>query len=209
MTSSCIWMFSNTSVNTSSDDVFCWQSLQDSELRRYLMMLFQYRFFSWIYHAYLAEDTAGSWVLFPPLSLLSFSLSSTDFKERFLNFRSLDLDFFSLRSSGVFLSEVRPFVSRSELMPTSPVWDRCVAEMWDVRCEMWDVRCEMWDVNVGCEMWDVRCEMWDVRCEVWDVRCEMWDARCEDRDETGRGYALLCIWLTERSYTTRLRCSSC
>ena len=113
-------------------------------------MLFQYRFFSWIYHSYLAEDTAGSWVLFPSLSLLSFSLSSTDFKERFLNFRSLDLDFFSLKSSGVFLSEVPPFVSRSELMPTSPVWDRCVAEMWDVRCEMW--------------MWDVRCEIW---CLIW------------------------------------------
>ena len=94
------------------------------------MMLFQYRFFfhEYTYHSYLADDTADSWVLFPSLSLLSFSRSSADFKERFLNFRSLDLDFFSLRSSGVSFSEVPLFVSLSELMPTSPVWDRCVAE---------------------------------------------------------------------------------
>ena len=83
-----------------------------------------------MYHSYLAEDIAGSWVLFPSLSLLSFPLFSADFEVRFLNLRSLDLDFFSLRSSGVFLSEVPPFVFLSELMPTSrPVWDRRVAEM--------------------------------------------------------------------------------
>ena len=156
-----------------------------------------------MYHSYLAEDPADSWVLFPSLSLLSFSLSSADFEVRFLNFGSLDLDFFSLRSSGVFLSEVPQFfVSLSELMPTSkPVWDRCVlkceiwgvrCEMWDLGCERWDVRCEMWDVR--CEMWDVRCEMWDVRCEMWDVRCEMWDVRCEMWDVRCNNNNICKIW---------------
>lgn len=138
MISSCIWMFSNTSVNISSVDVFCWESLQDSELGGYLMMFFQYQFFSWMCHSYLAEDTAGSWFLFSSLSLLSFSFTSANFEVRFLNLRSLDLDFFSLRSSGISLSWVPPFLSLSELMLTSkPVWDRCVAEMWDVRCTLW------------------------------------------------------------------------
>ena len=78
-------------------------------------------------HSYLAEDTAGSWFLFSFLSLLGFAFPSASFEERFL-----DLDFFSLRSPGVFLSDVPPFVSLSELMPPSrPIWDRCVAN-----CEM-------------------------------------------------------------------------
>ena len=137
MISSCIWMFSNTSVNTSSVDVCCWESLQDSELGLYLLMLFPYQLFSWMYHSYLATDTAGSSCLFTSLSLLRFLFSSANFEVRFLNLRSLDLDFFSLRSSGVFSSAVPPFVSLSELMPTRsrPVWDRCV--MWGVRCTLW------------------------------------------------------------------------
>ena len=84
-----------------------------------------------MYHSYLAEGPAGSWVLFPSLYLLGFLLSSADFEVRFLNFRSLDLDFFSFRSSGVFLSEVPQFfVSLSELMPASkPVLKQMCAEM--------------------------------------------------------------------------------
>ena len=123
-------------------------------------------------HSYLAEDTAGSWLLFSSVSFLSFSVSSVDFEVHFLNLRSLDLDFFSLRSSGVFLSGVSPFVSLSELMPTSrPVGTDCR----DVRCEVWGVRCEVWGV---------RCEVWGVRCEVWGVRCEVWDASCEKTRRT-------------------------
>ena len=136
-------------------------------------------FFSRMCHSYLAEDAAVSWFFFSSLSsLLSVAFSSANFEVRFLNLSSLDLDFFSLISSGVIPSGVPPYVFLSELVvPASwPVWCRCVTEMWDARCEMWVVRCEMWDVR--CEMWDVRCEMWDV--DLWDVTCKRF---------------ALCLWL--------------
>lgn len=80
-------------------------------------------------HFYLAEDTAGFWFC-SSLSSFSLTFSSDNFEVRFLNLRNLDLDFFSLSSSGVFLTEVPSFLFLSELTPSSrPVRDRHVDYM--------------------------------------------------------------------------------
>jgi len=73
-------------------------------------------FFSRMCHSYLAEDAAVSWFFLSSLSLLSGAFSSANFEVRFLNLSSLDLDFFSLISSGVIPSGVPPYVVLSELL---------------------------------------------------------------------------------------------